>query len=88
MGCFPISFVEEPISDKMLPEASKMLPNCGLCSTKYGNMQDLALHMKKIHDETDSMRLTRLTNLLLNPQSKTVAIVRKKDNKRDNSMKN
>ena len=52
----------------MLPEAPN-IPSCDLCSIKYGNMQELALHMKNIHDETDSRRITRLENWLSNPVS-------------------
>ena len=49
---------------KELP-SSITSPECDSCTIKFANMQDLSLHMKKNHLETDSMRLDRYEQLLI-----------------------
>ena len=43
-------------------------PVCDVCDVHYKNMQDLTVHMVKVHGETDSMRITRYENLLMAPR--------------------
>ena len=40
-------------------------PVCDVCDIKFQNMQDLSMHMGKVHGETDSMRINRYENLMM-----------------------
>ena len=39
-------------------------PVCDLCDTKFSSAEVLSVHMKNIHNESDSMRITRLEKLI------------------------
>ena len=54
--------------------ASMTSPECEPCKTNFINMQELSLHMKMTHGETDSMRLERYERLMLQGSVSTPTI--------------
>ena len=50
-------------------------PVCDSCNKKFQIMEELNVHMKNMHSETDSMRLIRLEKLLMPKVAPTITII-------------
>ena len=59
----------------MVAMAALKTPVCTLCNMNFSKMEDLNIHMKNIHQETDDTRMLRLTQTVeagLNPKPSVI----------------